>query len=248
MPFAGISYRVKPGHEDRIAEIFSPENFRRVDSPVLRDPDGEEIGFLLCTGLFIAEDTIVRVIQHEGGAVADIRRHMSVQEGVREAERELMPYLAAPRDTETPEGFMAHFDRSLMNVLDLNQVDNRPAAGLVALRYRIRPEAADELPGALAAIPTFTRLAPPVAGEAGEGSIVCTFLLVKEDVVVRVVQYDSREESNVTAFLRALPLAVVTDAWLTPYLADAPATWDLASHLARHQMRCVTHLSAAVLN
>ncbi|MEV4702082.1 SchA/CurD-like domain-containing protein [Actinoplanes sp. NPDC049316] len=243
MPFAGISYKVKPGHEDRIARVFSPENFQRVDSPVLRDTDGAELGYLTCTGLFIRDDTMVRVIQHDGGTTADIRRHMSVQEGVHAAEREIMPYLTEPRDTETPEGFAAHFDRSAMTVLGLQQRDNRPAAGLVALHYRVRP-------GSGAAVAAAYRRTEAVLRRpaAAESPVIATFLLVRDDDVVRVVQHDSHDDQDVLRFLGGQPLSVATDAWLAPYLSRARTTPDLESHVAAHRMRCVSHLSAAVLN
>lgn len=236
MPYAGITYRVQPGFEDEIGWIFSPENFKRVDSPILRDEAGEELGFLTCTGLFIQDDAMIRVIQHDGGTVADIRRHMSVQEGVHEAERELVPYLAEPRDTETPEGFVRHFERSTMTVLDHRQRDNRPAAGLFALRYRIRPVPPDQLATAYAAAPE--RLELP----SGDG-IVALLLFAKDDMVVRVIQY---ERCDPVDYLRSMPYPAATDAWLAPYLAGAaPAATDLAGHLARHRMRCLSHLSAA---
>lgn len=133
MPFTGICYRVIPGNEDRIAEIFSPENFTRVDSPVLRDLAGEEIGYLVATGLFVHADRVLRVIQYVGGTVDDVCRHMSVQEGVREAERRLEPFLPEARDTQTAAGFVAHFRRSLMRVTALSGPDDVPIAGLVAL-------------------------------------------------------------------------------------------------------------------
>jgi hypothetical protein len=240
MPFAGITYKVKPGFDDEIAWIFSPENFTRVDSPILRDPDGAEIGYLTCTGLFIQDDTMIRVIQHDGGCLADIRRHMSVQDGVHDAERQLVPYLAAARDTSTPEGFMAHFDRSTMTVLDLQQVDNRPAAGLIALRYRIRPTPAIELARAYAAAPQRLALLPG-------GPVVAVLLLAKDDTVVRVLQYEDHTAEEVIEYLRALPPDAATDAWLAPFTDEPDAQLDdVRAHVDRHRMRCVSHLSAAV--
>lgn len=241
MPFAGVTYKVKPGFEDEIAWIFSPENFTRVDSPVLRDADGEELGYLTCTGLFIQDDTMIRVIQHDGGEVADIRRHMSVQEGVHEAERRLAPYLATPRDTSTPEGFVAHFDRSVMTVLDMRQVDNRPAAGLIALRYRIRPTSTAELARAYAAAPQ--RLALPA-----DGPIIALLLMARDDSVVRVIQYEGCPADEVIRYLGGLPAAAATDAWSAPF-TTAPAdhaSTDISTHVDKHRMRCLSHLSAAV--
>lgn len=114
MPYAAITYDVKPGHEAEIRDVFS--RFRRPESPVLHDAGGEPVGMLLGTGLFIQGGLMVRVIHYEGGTVEDVARHMSVQEGVHLIETELAPYLATPRetDTTTPEGFVAHFETALM--------------------------------------------------------------------------------------------------------------------------------------
>lgn len=246
MPFAGISYKVLPGHADSIATIFSPENFQRVDSPVMRDEAGEELGYLICTGLFLATDTIVRVIQHDGGTAQDVGRHMSVQDGVHAAERELMPFLREPRDTETAAGFLAHFDRSMMDVLDLRQIDNRPAAGLLALRYRIRPVPAAQVASLLPR--ESLRLRPPHADEPGAGRIIATFLLVKDDSVVRVVQCAGRDPEEAIGFLLAQPPPVAMDAWLAPLLAEPDTVLlEPADCLERAQMRVVSHLSASVV-
>ncbi|MQS10431.1 SchA/CurD-like domain-containing protein, partial [Streptomyces alkaliphilus] len=148
MPLDAITYRVRPGHEDRLGEIFSPHTFRRVDSPVIRDADGETLGMLLGTGVFVRDDVLVRVIHHDGVPADRIAEHMSVQEGVHEAERALEPFLAEERDTTTPEGFREHFHRSLMTVLEQDSPDDRPAAGTVALRHPLRPGAGAELAAA----------------------------------------------------------------------------------------------------
>ncbi|MET8005483.1 SchA/CurD-like domain-containing protein [Nonomuraea glycinis] len=114
MPYAAITYRIKPGHEREIGEIF--ERFRRPESPILRDEAGRPVGLLLGTGLFLKDDVAVRVIHYEG-ELADVARHMSGQEGIREAERELGPYLATARDTSTAGGFLDHFHSATMHAV-----------------------------------------------------------------------------------------------------------------------------------
>ncbi len=44
MPLDAITYRVRPGHEDELTEVFSPHTFTRVDSPIIRDPPGRKWG------------------------------------------------------------------------------------------------------------------------------------------------------------------------------------------------------------
>jgi hypothetical protein len=111
MPYAAITYRVKPGHEDEIAEIFA--GFQRVNTPVFRDEQGERAGKLLGTAVFIKDDVMVRVIHYEGdfGAIA---RHMAAQRGVHLIEDQLAPYLAERRDTVSTEGFGAYFRDATM--------------------------------------------------------------------------------------------------------------------------------------
>lgn len=115
MSYAAITYRVKPGREEQVADIFA--NFKRASSPILRNEQGEKVGMLLGTWLFIKDDIMVRVIQWDGGTLDDIARHMSVQEGAREAERKLAEHLAEPRDTQTPEGFLHYFRNSIMRCI-----------------------------------------------------------------------------------------------------------------------------------
>jgi hypothetical protein len=109
--FAAITYDIKDGHEDEIAEVF--RGFRRVDSPVVRDAGGAETARILATAVFIRGATMVRVIQYEGD-LEQVARFMATQPGVREVERRLAPYLAAPRDTDTVEGFVRTFTASTL--------------------------------------------------------------------------------------------------------------------------------------
>ncbi|MGW2425632.1 SchA/CurD-like domain-containing protein [Streptomyces sp. NPDC001709] len=114
MPYAAITYDIKPGHDEEIAEIFA--GFQRADSTVLRDDSGAEVGRLLGTAVFMKDGLLVRVIHYEGD-IKDVGRHMARQRGVHIVEERLKPYLAAPRDTATAEGFQRHFAGSLMRCI-----------------------------------------------------------------------------------------------------------------------------------
>lgn len=124
MPYAAITYRVKPGHEDEIAEIFA--NFKRVASPVLRDDSGEEAGKLLGTAVFIKDELMVRVIHYEG-AFEFVAKHMAGQSGVHSLEAKLAPFLAVQRDTSTAEGFGRYFRDSTMRCISQLSLDTLPA-------------------------------------------------------------------------------------------------------------------------
>ena len=120
MPYAAITYRVKTGHEEEIARIFGGS--QRVSSPVLRDESGNEVGRLLGTVVFLKDDVLVRVIHYEGDFAA-IGRHMGAQRNVHVLEEQLAPYLAAPRDTSSPEKFRAHFREATMRRIGELTVD-----------------------------------------------------------------------------------------------------------------------------
>ncbi|MFI1395470.1 SchA/CurD-like domain-containing protein [Streptomyces sp. NPDC020681] len=124
MPYAAITYRVKPGHEDEIAEIFS--QFTRVDTPDYKGDDGAAAGRLLGTGVFIKDDVMVRVIHYEGDFAA-VGRHMATQKGVHILEEKLQKYLAEERDTSSPAAFAQYFRNATMRSIAQLTVDSHPA-------------------------------------------------------------------------------------------------------------------------
>lgn len=124
MPYAAITYRVKPGHEDEIAAIFA--EFQRVDTPDFAAEDGTPAGRLLGTGVFIKDDVLVRVIHYEGDFAA-VGRHMSAQRGVHVLEDRLAPYLAEERDTTSAADFQAYFRNAVMRTIAQLTVDTHPA-------------------------------------------------------------------------------------------------------------------------
>jgi|SRR5829696_7838562 len=124
MPYAAIAYRVLPGHEDELAEVFA--DFRRVDTPDLSGPDGRPAGRLLGTAVFVQDDVLVRVIHYEGDFAA-IGRHMAGQRGVHAVEERLAPYLRDQRDISDPEAFGAYFRQASMRSLTQLTVDTHPA-------------------------------------------------------------------------------------------------------------------------
>ncbi|GLZ32177.1 SchA/CurD [Lentzea sp. NBRC 105346] len=124
MPYAAITYHVKPGFEEEIAEIFA--NFKRVDTPDLSDENGEQVGRLLGTAVFIQDEIMVRVIHYEGDFSA-IGRHMAKQKGVHLLEAKLAPYLKQQRDTSTPEAFGTYFRNATMRCIAQLSVETHPA-------------------------------------------------------------------------------------------------------------------------
>ncbi|MHA6763598.1 SchA/CurD-like domain-containing protein [Streptacidiphilus sp. PAMC 29251] len=125
MPYAAITYRVKPGHEEEIAAVFA--GFQRVDTPELPgEQDGDSAGRLLGTGVFIKDDILVRVIHYEGEFAA-VGRHLASQKGVHLLEEKLAPFLAEQRDTRSAEDFGAYFRNATMRSIAQLTVDTHPA-------------------------------------------------------------------------------------------------------------------------
>jgi hypothetical protein len=114
MPYAAITYQLKPGHEEEVAELFA--GFKRVDTPVMQGEDGKEVGRLLGTAVFIRDDFMVRFIHYEGDFAA-ISQHMARQQGMHSIEAGLVPFLVEQRDTSTPEAFGQHFSRATMRCI-----------------------------------------------------------------------------------------------------------------------------------
>ncbi|MFA1548309.1 SchA/CurD-like domain-containing protein [Actinomadura chokoriensis] len=124
MPYAAITYRVKPGSEDELAEVFA--GFKRVDTPDMTDENGETAGRLLGTAVFVKDDVMVRFIHYEGDFIA-IARHMAAQQGVHNLEEKLGPYLTHRRPAASPEEFKENFRNALMRCISELSVDTHPA-------------------------------------------------------------------------------------------------------------------------
>jgi SchA/CurD like domain-containing protein len=109
-----LLYKLKPGHEDAVTELF--KNSGRPDHEV-KDDDGNVVGRLLTTIVFVGKEAAVRVIEVEGD-MQQVAGHVSRQEEVRDFERQVEEHLAVPRDLSNPEGAREFFQRwGMRNVL-----------------------------------------------------------------------------------------------------------------------------------
>jgi hypothetical protein len=181
MAYAAISYDIKPGFDAEIAEIFSPANFKRASSPIIRNAKGRVVGHIIGTGLFLSGDAMARVIQYDG-ELDDVARHMAAQAGVHEAERAILPYLRTPRHTETEAEFIAHFQRSTMTCLVSRVYDDQPLTGIVAVADRVPPQAGPELREILA------EAWPEVTGPGG-GQVHAALAFLVGDRLIRALVY-----------------------------------------------------------
>jgi hypothetical protein len=114
MPYAMLTFRIKPGHEEELAEVFAAAP--PLESPVVTDERGEETARLIGTGVFVKDDVLVRLVHYEGD-FAGIARHLASQQHVHVIESRIVPFLSEARDTGSPEGFAAFFRNARMRCL-----------------------------------------------------------------------------------------------------------------------------------
>jgi hypothetical protein len=238
MTFAAITYDIKPAFDDEVAEIFSPANFKRASSPVIRNEAGKVVGHIIGTGLFLRGDAMARIIQYDG-QLEDVSRHMAGQAGVHEAEREIAPYLRTPRDTETAAGFMAYFSRSTMNCLAQQIYNGRPLNGIAAVVDRIPPQSAPAARAILAGS------WPEVTGTGGS-QVHAALAFQFNDMLIRGLVY----QGDLDDALDALDAAGATEterrlAELTGGDPGQPGSFRDTFHAK--QMRCISCLSIGML-
>ncbi|MCP2167493.1 SchA/CurD-like domain-containing protein [Goodfellowiella coeruleoviolacea] len=119
-----LFYPLKPGNEDTVKELFRASGRPRFE---VTDGEGNVVGHLLGTMAFVGKGMAVRVIEVEG-SLPQVAAHMSRQVEVREFERQLEPYLAKPRDMNTPEGAREFFREAAMECVLVRRHDQPLAA------------------------------------------------------------------------------------------------------------------------
>ncbi len=113
--YFALMWDVKPGTEDRVRELF--HNYGRPDHTI-RDVEGNEVGTLLSTQVFMKGATVVRVVETtDEVSLPDLGRHMGRQPAIRELEDQLDELVAEPRDMSTDEGARDFFIKSFMELL-----------------------------------------------------------------------------------------------------------------------------------
>lgn len=123
MPYAMITFRVKPGHEEELADVFG--SAPPLEDPVVTDENGQETARLLGTGVFVKDDVLVRLIHYQGD-FAGIARHLASQHHVHVIEDRIVPFLADRRDTATTDGFAAFFRNSMMRCVTQSSSETHP--------------------------------------------------------------------------------------------------------------------------
>lgn len=113
-----LLYKLKPGSEATVTQIFQESG--RPDHEV-KDDQGEVVGTLLRTMVFMGTEACVRVIEVEGD-LGIVARHMGRQPTVRAFEERIEEHLSEPRDMRSPQGAQEFFRRAGMRlILDRTQ-------------------------------------------------------------------------------------------------------------------------------
>ncbi|MEA2480428.1 MAG: hypothetical protein QOJ07_2350 [Thermoleophilaceae bacterium] len=113
-------WKVRKGTEEQVRELF--HNYGRPDH-VIKDDDGNEIGLLVSTQVFMRENTIVRVIEADAPSFIDVGKHMRKQQAIQDLETKLDPFLEEPRDMSTPQGAAQFFMSTMMECLVVRRHD-----------------------------------------------------------------------------------------------------------------------------
>jgi hypothetical protein len=112
---------IKPESRDTVRELF--HSYGRPDHAI-KDDDGNEVGTLLQTLVFMKEDQVIRVVETTDGVdLPTLAKHMGRQPAIRELEDQLDQHIAEPRDMSTPEGAREFFIKSFMELVAARRHD-----------------------------------------------------------------------------------------------------------------------------
>jgi hypothetical protein len=113
--YLALMWDIKPGRQDAVRELF--HDYGRPDHAI-KDDEGNEVGTLVSTQVFMRDNTVVRVVEATDGVPLPVlARHMGRQPAIRELEDKLDEHIAEPRDMSTPEGAREFFMKSFMECL-----------------------------------------------------------------------------------------------------------------------------------
>lgn len=228
-----ITFTVKPGSEDKVAEILSgyASPSARVDSTTR----------LARTSLFLHGNRVVRAVEVTGNLVAALR-HVARQPEIRAVEEAINPYLEEERDLDDPESARAFFTRAgLPAVHEMAAVGGR--AGDVrrhALLYPVRSGSGQAAARVLAR-------SDELAAADPSSALVRSTVFQRDDVLVRVIDLVAPLEKDPALSVGvvdrdlAAELGRLVDAGAGVDLTDAKG---LTRFLAHCDMRLLTDRSS----
>lgn len=105
-----VTFRVRPGTEQTVAELLSS-----YDPPKYYIDDSTR---LVSTSVFMKDNQVIRMIEFEG-EFPEVMAHLSQDPSIQHVERELDKYLVEEdkRDMSTPQGAREFFQRALMRTV-----------------------------------------------------------------------------------------------------------------------------------
>ena len=113
--YYALMWDIKEGSQDAVRELF--HNYGRPDHTI-KDEDGNEVGTLLQTLVFMKDNDVIRVVETTDGVdLPTLAKHMGRQQAIRDLEDQLDPHIAETRDMSTPDGAREFFVKSLMELL-----------------------------------------------------------------------------------------------------------------------------------
>lgn len=118
--YFAITWKVKPGSEEAIRQMFA--NYGR-PAHEIKDEEGNVVGKLISTQVFMKGTTLVRALEFEGNFM-DVAPHLGRQPAIRALEDEMDQHLATPRDMSTPEGARKYFMEAAMETLITRRWDD----------------------------------------------------------------------------------------------------------------------------
>ncbi|MDX6675567.1 MAG: hypothetical protein QOH11_2985 [Solirubrobacteraceae bacterium] len=119
--WVALMWGIKPESRDAVRELFA--DYGRPDHAI-KDDDGNEVGTLLQTLVFMKDDQVIRVVETTDGVdLPTLAKHMGRQPAIRELENQLDEHIAEPRDMSTPEGAREFFVKCIMEPIAARRHD-----------------------------------------------------------------------------------------------------------------------------
>ncbi|MFD9568791.1 SchA/CurD-like domain-containing protein [Streptomyces sp. NPDC059982] len=168
-----LTFTVKPGSEERVAQILSS-----YDSPRARVDDHTR----LCrTSLFMHGNRVVRAVEVEGDLTAALR-HVSEQPEVRAVEHAINPYLEQDRDLADPESARMFFMRAALPAV--HHVAAQGAQPSEVTRHALFYPAK---PGCGPLVARFLARQDETAAKLPTSPVLSSSIFQRDDVVVRLL-------------------------------------------------------------
>ncbi len=229
-----ITFTVKPGSEEKVAEILAGYTSPRAKV--------DETTRLRRTSLFMHGNRVVRAVEVEGELVKALR-HVAAQPEVRAVEEAINPYLEQERELGDPRSARDFFARAALPAV--HHVGPRePAKGKLhryAVSYPVKPDCGQ-------AVAKFLGHHDEAAAGDPKNPVAGSTLFLREDIVVRLV------DMKVPAAKAPAAVAGVADSRKAAVLArlldldedtDLGSTTGIKRFLAQHDMRLITDRHAS---